>query len=365
MIISLFFLSNMQKTVKLLCIILLLFFSASLAYAQMGGIDTDPGNPGTGGKNTIQGSIYYPGGRRLDKRAKVRLRSLASGDMFMMTDDNGAFTFRRLRGGSYTVIVDAGEEYETASENVDIIDTARRRDDSGQTITVQLTLQPKQSTPKTVGTVSAKSAGAPDEAKKLYMDALESVRAGDSRKAIEQLNSALKIYPDYMPALNELGVQYMRLKEDGKAEEVFQKALKIAPEAFTPRLNYGVLLVQMKNYPKAVDELYKALHKDPTSAIGHLYIGRALVKLTSYDDAEKFLLLAVKYGKEKDEMAEAHRYLGAVYIEKHDNERAAAELETYLRLSPNSKDAKNISDIIKQLRASDSKNSSKTPGKSN
>ncbi len=132
--------------------------------------------------------------------------------------------------------------------------------------------------------------------------------------------------------------------------EAFAAALKIAPDAFTPRLNYGMLLVQTKNYPKAVDELYKALKKDSSSAIGHLYIGRALINIGSYGDAEKFLQLAVKFGNEKDETIEAHRYLGAVYIEKKSNEQAAKELEKYLTLAPNAKDAKSISDLIKQLR---------------
>src|SRR5437763_11119351 len=88
-----------QKVFKLVIFALLVgAFIESPAQAQMGGIDSDPGNPGTGGKNTIQGNIFYPDGRRLDRRAKVRLRSIMSGDLFIMTDDNGAFTFRRLRG---------------------------------------------------------------------------------------------------------------------------------------------------------------------------------------------------------------------------------------------------------------------------
>jgi len=34
------------------------------------GIDTDVGNPGLGGRNTIQGQIYYPSGRTLDKKSR-------------------------------------------------------------------------------------------------------------------------------------------------------------------------------------------------------------------------------------------------------------------------------------------------------
>ncbi|MEW6131430.1 MAG: tetratricopeptide repeat protein [Acidobacteriota bacterium] len=337
-----------RKVLVSLCAGLMLMLASSVAYGQMGGIDTDPGDPGTGGKNQIQGTIYYPGGRRLDVRAKVRLRSLVGAEQFTLADENGAFTFRRLQGGSYVITVDAGNMFEMASERVDIIEPARRRHDPGMVLTVQINLQPKQHLPKPVGTIAV----IPDEAVKLYNEALELVKKGDNKKAIEQLNAALKIFPDYFAALNELGVQHMRLKEFNKAEGYFKNATKLAPDAFTPRLNYGVLLVQMKNYPKAVDELYKALQKNAASAIGHLYIGRALVNLGSYDDAEKFLQLAVKYGNDKDELAETHRYLGAVYIERQQHQKAADELEKYLSLSPDAKDAHKISDIIKQLRAS-------------
>jgi Flp pilus assembly protein TadD len=342
---------------RLLCGICLISVCATVASAQMGGIDTDPGDPGTGGRNTIQGNIYYPGGRRLDKRAKVRLRSMLGVEQFTMTDDTGAFSFRRLQSGTYNITVDAGSEFEPSTETVDMIEPARRRNDPGKSITLQITLQPRQKPPvQPAGTVSVTRSAIPEEAMKLYTDALQSSKGGDHKKAIEQLDGALKIYPEYIAAINEKGVQHMRLKQMDKAAEAFSAALKIAPDAFTPRLNYGVLLVQTKNYPKAVDELYKALKKDSTSAIGHLYIGRALVNLGSYADAEKFLHLAIKFGNEKDETVEAHRYLGAVYIEKKSNEMAARELETYLTLVPNAKDAKNISDMIKQLRGQSKSN---------
>lgn len=330
----------------------LLALCATSATAQMGGIDTDPGDPGTGGKNTIQGNIYYPGGRRLDRRAKVKLRSILGIEQFTLTDDSGAFAFRRLKGGTYVITVDAGKEFSAPAETVDIVESPRsRRNDNGLNLTVQITLQAAVSPAKPVGTVAVTPVNIPPEALKLYTDALQSSQAGERKKAIEQLDAALKIYPEYVAALNEKGVQYMRLKQMDKAAEAFDAALKIAPDAFTPRLNYGMLLVQTRNYPKAVDELYKALKKDSTSAMGHLYIGRALVNLGNYHDAEKFLLLAVKYGNEKDETVEAHRYLGAVYIEKKNGELAAKELEIYLKLVPNSKDAKSIGDMIKQLRA--------------
>jgi Tfp pilus assembly protein PilF len=331
---------------SILCASLIVFCAGS-SNAQIGGIDSDPGDPGTGGKNVITGNVYYNNGRRLDKRVKVRLRSLSS-DQFRMSDDSGSFSFPRLAGGSYTITVDAGSDFEIAYETVDIIEPARRRNDPGQNYSVQITLTPKQNAVARAGTIDAAAGGVPEAARSIYKDALEAAKAGDSKKAIEQLDAALKIYPNYMSALNELGVQYMKLKKLDKAEESLRQAIKIAPDAFTPQLNYGILLLQKKDYVTAATELQRATQKDSSSAAAHLHLGRAFINLGVYPKAEKELQQAVNLGG--DEVTEAHRYLAAVYIETRENVRAATELEKYLSLSPKAKDADKIRDIIKQLR---------------
>ena len=47
----------------------------------------------------------------------------------------------------------------------------------------------------------------------------------------------------------------------------------------------------------------------------------------------------------------AHRYLGVIYIERGEHARAVEALETYLRLEPKAKEAAQIREIIKDLRA--------------
>jgi len=123
----------------------LIVLCAAGANAQMGGIDSDPSDPGTGGRNTVQGTIFLPGGRRMDRRVKVKLVGLTSGEQFRMSDDSGSFSFRHLQGGRYTLVVAAGQEFEVASEPVDIIEPARRRESTGVTVPVYITLQPKSS----------------------------------------------------------------------------------------------------------------------------------------------------------------------------------------------------------------------------
>ena len=328
--------------------VLTLAINVTVSLAQIGGIDTDPGDRGTGGKNTIQGNLFLPNGRRLDRRIKLRLRSIYV-EQFTMSDEAGAFSFRRLKGGSYTVVVDAGPEFEPAFETIDIIEPAVQRNDAGQVYTVSLRLQPHVNEQRPTRTVDAASADVPEEAQKLYKDALEASKS-DRKRAIDLLKAALKIHPTYFSALNELGVQYLKLKDLDKAEAALTAAIEVAPKSFAPRLNRGIVFIQRRNYEAARAELQRAVDVESTSAAAHLYLGQSLIGLGAYEVAEKELRIAIGLGG--GESLEAHRYLGAVYIETGNHERAASELETYLKFVPKARDSEKIREIIKEQRTS-------------
>jgi tetratricopeptide (TPR) repeat protein len=325
---------------------------ATCAYSQSSnaGIDTDPGDPGTGGVNAIDGKLYYPGGRTYDRRIQVKLRTASGADQFTFTDTNGAFTFRRLRPGTYYIVLDAGSEFEPVNETVDVIASGKVRSQAvGQTLTVQINLQPTlKAVAASPRTVSARGSAIPEEAATCYKEAIKLSRAGDRNKAIEQLKKALSIYPEFMLALNELGVQYLRLRQPEKAADALQGALKISPDAFAPELNYGIAMVRMKKYDAASMSLKKAVDQDGSSAAAHLYLGEALIGLGDYDKAKLHLARAIEIGG--DDGVESRRYLAAAYIETGLKAEAARELETYLSLNPKADDADKIKQIIHQLR---------------
>src|ERR1041385_4260133 len=77
---------------------------------------------GTGGSHVIQGYVFFPSGRKAEGTIIVKLTSLQYGDLQVIPDSSGSFTFSGLAPGSYTVIINAGDEYEIAREGV-FIDT--------------------------------------------------------------------------------------------------------------------------------------------------------------------------------------------------------------------------------------------------
>lgn len=334
----------------LFTLILLFLISPATLRAQMG---TD--STGTGGRHVIQGRLYFPSGRRSDVLVRVKLQGSNTGDLIVMADVNGNFAFKGLAPGSYTVVIDGSDEYETARESVFIDTEVRSRSGISPpaisrpyTVLIYLQLKRESEAAGKPGVLNAALANIPAEARSLYMQALESLKLGDSKKGIEQLRAAISIYPDFGLALNELGVQYLRLNEVVKAAESLAHAVKLVPDAFAPRLNYGIALLERKSFKEAEEQFRQAVKRQDASAIAHYYLGLTLLNLQSYDEAETELLRSIQLGG--DGLSLTHRYLGGLYWRKKNYKRAASELETYLKLSPKAPDAEQIRSTIKELR---------------
>lgn len=319
------------------------------ASAQRVSLESDTADVGTGGRYVIQGTLVFPSGQRVDRPMKVRLSTPMRGEISTMTDTNGRFLFRRLSPGSYTIVIDGGENYENVAEQANIVQAGRSVGSTEEIIPVLIRLKTKAGESIKPEVVHAELANVPKPALNLYNNALKLAQEGKNKAAIEKLNQAIAAHQNFMLAFNELGVQYQKTGELEKANEALASALKISPNSFAPLVNQGIVLVRLKRYADAEVVLRDALKENDKSAIVHFYLGRALAYLGRFDDAEKELDTAITLGGEQ--MKEAHRYLGAIYHAKGDTPRAIAQLETYLRIAPKAEDADAVRQLIKQLKS--------------
>lgn len=329
--------SNTRSILSLVAVSLLLLVPSDIS-AQ--GVGSTRGLPSSGGGfHTIKGRVYFPDARPAERHVKVRLESANTfGALMTVTDDDGQFSFRRLEAGPYTIVVEGDKAYETAREAVAI---DREASPGGRIIDVPIYLRLKADT--------AALAAIPKPALDLYNKAQESIKAKDGKKAIEHLKAAVAIYPNFPPAYNELGVQYLKLGQVDPAVEALATAVKLAPLDFQPRLNYGIALLNQKKFAEAEEQLRTAIKKNSSSPTAHMYLGMALMNLKNLDEAQKELELAVS--SKTNEVAIAHRYLGGIYWGKREYKKAADELETYLKLMPNAPDAERIRQSIAELRS--------------
>jgi Flp pilus assembly protein TadD len=334
----------------LLLTVVLVFFFPLAGSAQSGSAST-----GTGGSHVIQGHIYFPSGRRVEGSIQVKLQSFSAGEISAMTDSSGSFTFGSLSPGSYTVVVNAGEDYETAREgvfidtdvnisNIPVIAASRR-----YTVIITLQLKRDPANRPRASVVNAALAEVPENARTLYEKGLEQGRAGESLKAIDNLKAAISLYPKFPLALNELGVQYLKINHANKAVEPLTSATKLSPDAFLPRLNLGIALLETQRFAEAETELRDAVKRNDSAPTAHMYLGVALTKLRNYPEAEKELRRAIDLAG--TQLGLAHYYLGGIYWGRGEYRQAADELETYLRLTPNAQDAESVRGTIKYLRS--------------
>jgi Tfp pilus assembly protein PilF len=274
-----------------------------------------------------------------------------------VTDRDGNFRFTHLRPDEYTVVVDAGGEYERATETVAIGNSGAvpAQGDPGQyaiplVYQVQIHLRPKRAnTAAPLAASNTAMANVPNAARELFQKALENARAGHHPKAVEQLKSAISQAPRFTLAYNELAVQYLKIGHGAEAVTTLKEALGINPEDFTLRLNYGIALLNQKKFAAAETELKLATQKsNADSPAIHYYLGLALMGQQEFEGAQSEFESAIKTSGDK--LALAHKYLGGIYWRNKKYREAADELEKYLKLEPKVADAEKIRSTIEELR---------------
>src|ERR1041384_5096774 len=94
---------------------------------------------------------------------------------------------------------------------------------------------------------------------------------GQMEVALDELNTAVKIDPNYAPAYNIFGLVYAVLGDDRKAEQNFARALQLAPNDSDIHHNWGWYLCQHGREKEALAEFEIAvrnpLYRTPEIAL--------------------------------------------------------------------------------------------------
>lgn len=305
------------------------------------------------GVNKIQGRVRFPSNSPAVS-VRVRLESTNISNVLTVTDSEGMFYFNGLDAGQYTIIVEAGEDYEIFREVVDIdppVNVSRTIyvPPSPRTFNVVADLRLKGTIKTKPGVINAALASVPKPALKEFKKALEAASRGETNLAIEKFNEAIKLHPPFFEAHAELGSLYLRTNQLDKAVQSLRTALGINDKNLNVRLNYGIVLLNKKEMIEAERELRMVVKGDETAATPHMYLGIALLGLKRIDEAESELLRAISL-KDDEKLAQAHRFLGGIYWGKGNYLQAADSLEKYLKLAPKAADADKIRETVKMLR---------------
>ena len=327
--------------------------SLALALAQPGVAQSLGANrgdvAGSGGGRSIQGRIVFASGTPPATSVRITLETSDSGTRTTFADQDGAFIFNNLAAGPYQLTVNAGKEYEVAREHIMI---------EGPAPVYQLPIYLKLN-PET----NPAFAGTPKGAIELYGKGVEAADKGDSKKAAELFEQAVKLHPTFLMALTGLGLQYMKLGQMERAADTYRAILNLKDNDANGHLNLGIALYNLsttsltekkadeanQRLAEAANHLQQAIRLSSRGPNAHYYLGLVFIRVRKYSDAQSEMESALSNGGEN--LAPVHKYLGGLYMSAKRNNEAADQLEKYLQLDPKAKEAEQIRTTIKDLRS--------------
>jgi tetratricopeptide (TPR) repeat protein len=275
--------------------------------------------------------VTFTDDRAANIRAHVELMSGMSNNPVAesFTNDQGMAEFFNVQIGNYHLVV-TGEGIEKTESSMFEVDF--RKLSQHIFVSVKRLQESEPAVSEPLGqSISASDLKIPENAKKEFDNASELIAREDWKNAIERLNKALAIYPNYVEAYNNLGVAYSRLGDRFHEREALQKAISLN-DHFAPALvNLARISMIDRNYPEAETLLSKATIMDPaTQALTLL----AQVQLLNghYDDAiassRKVHLRSHK------QYAVVHYIAARAFEHQKRAQDAVGELETFLKEEP-------------------------------
>jgi len=147
----------------------------------------------------------------------------------------------------------------------------------------------------------------PTEAISIYNKALENTSKGDLSTAMAEYQKAIKMYPYFIEAYNNLGELYSLMGDNAMAISTYNRALDIARN-HKILLNLGVVYYNSGNYSDALKYFLESLKERSDFHEGNYYTGLTYYNLKDYKNAERFLRAVLN----KDKM-----HLKASYMLSH------------------------------------------------
>ena len=177
-------------------------------------------------------------------------------------------------------------------------------------------------------TVSVRNLQLPAGAIKEFKRSEKCVGSGDFPGAVQHLQKALRVDPQFIEAHNNLGASYMQLARYEDAIAEFEAAIALDANMEAPYRNMSLSLFLMKRYPEAEAAARQALTLNPEHKAARYTLGRALAaEGNASPEAEQLLRESLS------EFPEARLPLAQVLLNRCANLDAVAELRTYLASS--------------------------------
>jgi tetratricopeptide (TPR) repeat protein len=177
--------------------------------------------------------------------------------------------------------------------------------------------------------------GNPSSAEALYglgSVYLKQQKTSEARDSFERAIKVRASYPDTLPnAWNNLGLLATREGRTAEAIPYFQEALRLSPDHLIALENLGNAYRQQKEWDEARRVLERAVAVGPQDAEANYSLGMVFAQLDDSDRAYEYLQRALKF---RPVYPEALNNLGVLYLRTQRRNEAVASFEECIRVAP-------------------------------
>jgi len=320
--------------------LLLYLASFSFAFAQ--------------GANVLEGKVITPSGTQPTHPVRVKITMNGRPIYETFTDLSGRFSFPGLSRGTYQLTAEGdGLTFETTTVAADIPAFGT----GAQGFTQDIQLRPITHKPNAQpGVVNAFSQNVPPAAKQALDAGIKLAEQGNTEAAIENMRKAIQVFPQYFDAHLQLGNVLLKIDQLQESIAELDKAREINPNDERAYQSFGLLLMKQRNYAVAVAIFAEAARLNPENPLNAVMRATALIHQAAGSEAERSTLLsraeiALNQAStlSENKVKPDAMTMAMFYEMKGEPERAAAELEAYLKKTP-LKNPAPIQSEIKRLR---------------
>lgn len=311
--------------------------------------------------NVLQGKVITPSGMQPTAPVRVKLTFNGRAIFETFTDLSGRFSFPGVSRGTYQITAEGdGLTFETTTVYAEVSAFGP----APQSFTQDIQMRPisHKAAPQP-GVVNAFTQNVPEAAKAALDAGIKLAAEGKNEAAVESMQKAIQIFPDYFDAHLQLGNTFLKADQFKEAIAELDRAREINPNDERAYQSFGLLLMKQRNYPVAVAIFAEASRLNPANPMNPVMRATALIhqaaaadeSVPSTEDRAHLLSRAqvamTQAASLSDNRLKPDAMTLALFYElKGDPDRAAAELESYARKNPQLKNAAAIQNEIKRLR---------------
>ena len=299
-----------------------------------------PGYDSRGGGTILLLTVYAENNKkRLDRQSVVKLNNQTTQTIsWQTTNDQSEVSFGDVPFGHYDIEVSA-VGYLTGHKELQVISALN-------TVNLEVVLQRDPTAFKL-----DVDEGMPTKARKETKHGVSALKSGNLKQAQKWLDAAYQLAPDNSDLNFLMGYLRYQQKDFDHAQTYLGTAASLNPRDVQSLTLLGRLGLQREDYVAASSTLEKAVAANSEYWMAHDLLAGAYLKQKKYEQARQQAELAIEKGK--GGAGSARLVLGQALVDLGQKEKGIEALKSYLKDSPKSPTAPQVTNLIAELERPD------------